>query len=345
MERKETSKFKDEEKNSIILPPTKDEKELMRVEKLLEKAGNSPVGESLKKFQPIIDVAANVLNKVAPFFILGYKYFCIAYSYLPVDIICALIGLCLVFFGGIYVLTVAAAETFYMTGWHGFKTSFLWLKQNFQILWEKSRDDDNKDEDNDGIADVLQLTPKQLVTRKVSFFFIHCSEPQRLMDMVSILCTSVVGVFAVLRVDFAKTIALATTIGEEMRKPAALVIVPIASTALPKEYHQWIAPVINMVCKSVAISIAWFIQRIISSVQTAVRGGLLFSRSILKFFNDKGYIQFNDQETYLDEIIGWSLAVIGVYFQIHDLYSVPFPLNLILWPVDLFENYLTWVIS
>ena len=50
----------------------------------------------------------------------------------------------------------------------------------------------------------------------------------------------------------------------------------------------------------IAITIAWYIQRIISSVQSAIRGGLMFSRKLLKFCNDKGYFSFKEEESYLD---------------------------------------------
>ncbi len=348
MERKDTIKSntdEDNKKEQILLPPTKNESEISRIYKLLQTAGTSNVGELMKKFKPIIDITSDIINKVAPYFIITWTYILQIYNIIPEDILMAILGLCLAFFGGVYVLTIAAAETFILTGWEGFNQSFSWLKQNFDLLWEKSREDDKKDENGDGIADILQISARELFSRKVAFFFSNCSDPQKLMDMLSVLCTSVISVIAVLKIEFAKTIALGTTIGESLRKPAAYFIVPVASTAIPKDYHQWIAPAINLLCKCVAVSIAWFIQIIISSVQTAIRGGLLFSRRTLHFLNDKGYIQFNDEDSYLDEIIGWTVALFGVYYQLTSLFSVPFPFNVLLLPLTIVENYLSWIIA
>jgi len=46
----------------------------------------------------------------------------------------------------------------------------------------------------------------------------------------------------------------------------------------------------------------------------------------------------NDEDTYLDEILGWSLAAIGFYFQYTLGFSVPFPLNIVLFPLQITES-------
>lgn len=331
--------------NKINMPVTSDIKESRRVDSLIRSAANSNVGELIKKFKPAIEAFSIVADKIAPYVTLIWSYANLIYNVLPIDIFKAILGLILVFYGGVFVLTIAAVETFYMTGWQTFYVSFIWLKQNFSNLWEKSRKDDEVDEDGDGVADVLQITAKELFTRKVAFFFANCSDPQKCMDMVSAISSSFVGVYSVLKVEFSRTIALGVVIGEALRKPAAYFLVPIISTALPKTYHQWISPCINIACKSIAITIAWFIQKIVSSVQSAIRGGLLFSRSVLKYLNDKGYIQFNDEDSYLDEIIGWIIAFYGIFFQINSFFVLPFPLNYLLFPITMFENWLMWTIS
>ena len=243
------------------------------------------------------------------------------------------------------MLTLAACEVFYLTGWETTKNSFLYLKDEFEFLWIQSREDDKKDDDKDGIADVLQITPGQLFSRKVAFFFSTTKDPQHVIDMTGAICSSIFGVIAVLKVQFAMTIALGAKIGENLRKPVAYMIVPALSKVIPEKYHQWISPAINVVCKSIAITLAWFIQRIISSVQSAIRGGLLFARNTLGYLSKQGYINFKEDESYLDEAIGWSIAACGIYFQISFFFSVPFPLNIFLFPVTFAENYLQWIVS
>ena len=340
-----TTESDETKKETENMPITKNENESNRVMLLLQSAKNSNVGDILKKLEPVITLFSSIIDKIMPIIITIYSYCEIVYNFLPLDIIYALFGLGLTFFGGVYVLTIAACETFYMTGWETTKIGIIYLKTEFERLWRKSKKDDNKDENNDGIADVLQITAGELFTRKIGFFFATCRDPQKLMDMLGAICQSLLGVIAVLKVNFAMTIALGAMIGENLRKPASYFIVPIASRVLPDKYHKWIAPLINVICKFVAITIAWFIQRVISSVQSAIRGGLLFSRRILGFLNRKGYISFNECESYLEEYIGWAVAGLGVYFQITHFFAVPFPLNFFLFPISCMENYLQWIVS
>jgi hypothetical protein len=335
----------DTKKSLLHLPKTRNEVEESRIYNLLSSTANSKVGDLLKKFEPIINVLSSILNVIMPIITTYWSYVYRLYNYLPMEILYALLGLGFVFFGGIYVLTIAAAETFYMTGWESCKQSYLYLKYEFDELWQKSREDDKKDEDKDGVADVLQISARELFTRKLAFFFSNCSDPQKFMDMLTAICSSLIGVIAVLKVNFAKTIALGASIGDELRKPAAYLLVPMVSKLVPSQYRQWIAPGINLLCKSIGITIAWFIQRIISSVHSAVRGGLLCSRQLLGYLHKKGYIYFNEEESYLDEILGWGLAAWGVYFQLVHLFNLPFPLNLILLPLNVVENYFLWIIS
>ena len=56
-----------------------------------------------------------------------------------------------------------------------------------------------------------------------------------------------------------------------------------------------------------------------------------------------GAIDFVDD--YVDEIVGWFVAFVGIYFQIMSGFGLPFPMNLFLFPVSIMEGYLQWVVS
>ena len=322
-----------------------DQQDKDRVNSLIKYAGNLTIAEILKKVEPIVNMATEVINKVSPYVLQAVDLGVRVYSYLPTNILFALLGLLLCFFGGVFAITIAAAEAFYYSGFETFKNNVLFLYYEFEVLWKKSREDDKLDEDNDGVADIRSLTAKQLITRKIGLYFANCKDPAKLMGLIGDLVRCLMGVVAVLKLEFAKVVALGTMIGENMRKPVSYIVVPTVSSALPEKYHQWISPSINYGCKFIAISIAWFIQRIISSVQSAIRGGLMFSRHIMKFLKNLGYMSLNDEETYLDEFVGWGIGMIGVYFQIVHFFSVPFPFNLVLFPLSIAESTLSWITS
>lgn len=241
-------------------------------------------------------------------------------------------------------------------------------------------------------------------------------DPEKVNGALSGIYTGWIGVIAVLKVQFAKTIALGLAIGNFLYKPAIGFLLPVAVHLVPRtivppkmnadqardfmgnqfeqatfdarakveikviptedgekkfvqsfitdgqysdfgyshkagdkvadpSYTKWIPTAIAYVCKSIAISIAWYIQRIISAFHSAIKGGLICSRNLLDFLNDRGLIKFNDEESYIDEVFGWFLAVCGFYFQFKMDFHVPWLLSLFLWPLGTAEWYIIWAIS
>ena len=143
----------------------------------MNKAEKSNVGELLKKFRPLIDLSIKVIDTVSPPIVAVTNFLVMVYNILPMEIVYAIIGLILTFFGGAFAVTISAAEAFYNTGYETFFNNAKNLYQEFSILWKKSREDDEKDEDGDGIKDVEQITVKELLTRKIAFFFSTCKNP------------------------------------------------------------------------------------------------------------------------------------------------------------------------
>ena len=94
------------------------------------------------------------------------------------------------------------------TGYDKFIVNASYLYHEFEILWKKSREDDQVDENNDNIPDVLQITTYQLFKRKMAFFFANCSDPQKMMEMISAILTGFASIIAVLKFEFAKVISL-----------------------------------------------------------------------------------------------------------------------------------------
>ena len=58
-----------------------------------------------------------------------------------------------------------------------------------------------------------------------------------------------------------------------------------------------------------------------------------------------GPFSLNDEDTYVDELVGYTLALIGFYVQWNLGFGVPFPLNLFMFPLDMVEWYIRYTIS
>merc|ERR1711865_203510 len=116
-------------------------------------------------------------------------------------------------------------------------------------------------------------------------------DPAKCQTAVEGLWAVWMSVLTTLKFKFAKTIALGNSIGNMLMKPANTFFVPILyGLIVNPAYHKWIGPIIRYTVKSIAISVAWYVQQVLSTVQSAIKGGLIFSRHMLKFLNEKGFI-------------------------------------------------------
>ncbi len=342
-------KKEEEKKPDPNAPKSQEQIDSEKVANLIAKAksvgGDTKAGELYKKIKPAIDRFNQAFNTVCPYVEKTVSTIMYWYAKLPMDVLYAIFGLILAFFGGCFALTIVAIEAFFNSGYETVRYNGEQLYYELKDIWKRSREDDQIDANKDGVPDILEGSTRDLITHKIGFFFANCKDPKKIMDMISGIASCFIAVLAVLKIDFAKVIALGNSIGEALKKPANLYLVPLLAGIVPEKFQQWISPIINYACKFIAISIAMIIQRVISAVQSGIRGGLLFSRKMLKFLKEKGYIEFNEEESYLDEIVGWVVAFVGVYFQLAHGFSLPFPMNILLFPLVFFENFLAWAIS
>merc|ERR1712032_869934 len=122
---------------------------------------------------------------------------------MPTNILWAIVGFVLCFFGGMYPATIAAIEAWSLCGG---KEAI----QDLKDLWhegckvkEASDADDSKDSTGTGKADVDELTPAALLERKTSLA-LKTVDPQTLNGALAGLYTGWVGVLAILKMQFAK---------------------------------------------------------------------------------------------------------------------------------------------
>jgi len=267
------------------------------------------------------------------------------YRSLPEEIVFAILGLLLCFFGGTFSALIAAVEAFRLTGWDQTRDCFLSLYEDYKTVKEANIKDEQKDENADGVEDSKTLSPSELLARKVHLVLVNIKEPEKVSKAVMGITSSCMSVIAVLRVEFAKVITLAVSIGNTMQTGADSVVTPLLIQVVPPQYRHWIPTVVNYVCKSIAIAIAWYIQKVISAFHSGIKGGLMCARNIMNYCNKKEYFKVKHEDTNLDEIAGWILASIGVYFQVRYGFTLPFPFNILLFPLTLLEMTIIWAVS
>ena len=117
---------------------------------------------------PYVNKTFAAIDVIAPSVVHAFQAGRAIYTALPITVIEALAGLALCFFGGVYPLTVAAAEAFRASGGTVAVKSLAALWAEIIAVYEANKADNARDEDGDGVADVQQISHKELLGRKVA---------------------------------------------------------------------------------------------------------------------------------------------------------------------------------
>jgi len=253
-------------------------------------------------------------------------------------------GLILAFFGGNFVALIAAVEAFKLCGWETTKRCILALYGDYLIVKEASDKDDQVDDNNDGIADVLQINKRELATRKIKLAIKSCN-PDVISEAFFGLNTSVLAVIATLRAEFAYTITLGATIGSITAKVVFTVLFPVLRQIVPPDYQKWISPLIKYTCRGVGVTIAWWLQTISSAMHSALRGGEQFTKGLILFLGRKGYTATITEGSVIFGAIMYAVALAGFYWQIINGFALIFPLNFLLFPFTILEWTVRYVIT
>ncbi|KAL1527995.1 hypothetical protein AB1Y20_009366 [Prymnesium parvum] len=303
------------------------------------------LARALQSAAPLLKVFGKIINVVGPFYMKLFDMALYVYRVLPFDLFQACLGLGLCFCGGSYVASIAAIEAFRMAGWETTKAALLDIAEEMRHVKKANDADNKKDDDGNGLADVDELQPAELLQRKLSLFATAVKDPNKLSVALGGLYTAWLAVQGTLRIEFARTITLGVSMAEAATPTALKLGVPLLAHLIPPKYHHWIPTIIKNFIRAIAVSLAWKLQVINSAIQSALRGGLMFARYLMKWANEKQYISIDANSSYLDECVGYSVAFFGFYCQFTWGFGMPFPLNLIMWPFTLVEWYIRWSIT
>lgn len=127
-------------------------------------------------------------------------------------------------------------------------------------------------------------------------------------------------------------------------------IAPVLKKLTPDDYDKWIPIILGWIAKGIAMSIAWYIQSVITGFTSALKGGLMMARAFYQFciyrgFTLGGLIPEDHSKSVVDEGLSYLFAGLGFYVQFRSGFVLPAPLNLILWPLQVGEYYIRWTIT
>ena len=101
--------------------------------------------------------------------------------------------------------------------------------------------------------------------------------------------------------------------------------------------------------KLICVSIAFTLTSIVAAVTSSLSGGLMMTHALMKIAIKKKWaigdiFGKDEKETMLDEYISYVIAFMGFYFQWKFGFGAPFPLNIVLFPFGMSEQFLRWYI-
>lgn len=315
--------------------------------KFLPSLVTEKLGPILEHAGPVLNKAAVLLNEAQPYLEKAYDYGLQGYKVIEPyhELVPIVLGLLMVFFGGHFMTTMAAIEAYNLCGWRKTRRCLGQLYESYKLVLAANKEDNLKDEDGDGVKDVHQISKRDLLSRKL-FLFFRTADPDKISNALLGIYQGFMGVIATLRVQFAQAITLGVVLGETFAEFADEYFTPMLKKVIPEEQHKWIPTIINYGCKTIGVSIAWFIQRVISSFYSSIRGAKLVVQNGLalreRMVEDSTKINASDVQ--FVGAVG-VLAFLGFYWQLSSFYSLPFPFNVILLPVRFVENMLIWFVA
>jgi len=315
------------------------------------KDGSEQLAGCLRVSGPFIAGFMRFLALIVPIYINLYTKAYYYYSKLPKNVMSMIFGATLCFFGGTFVASLAAVEAARTMGLERMLENLGVVMKEMKVIKEAHEEDEQRDDDGDGVADVDDLPPHELIKHKTVVAMEAVKDPAKLQGAVGGLWAAYLAVLATLKLQFARTTALALGIAEMVEFPVMRVCAPPLKLALGDKLAHWTETIVDSAIKLVAIIFAWYVQMVIAAFNSGLRGGRIFADALFSLALERGWMEklpewmakqpYDPDNSYLDEVVMYTLAAGGIAFQLGFGFTLPFPLNLILFPLQIIE----WILK
>lgn len=233
----------------------------------------------------------------------------------PAEFVKYIIGLFLCAFGGVFPRTIVAVEAWRLGGGMEAIRCLQTLIKQVEKYQKASRADDAIDDDHDGIPDVEEISLSERIMRK-GRLAVKVSEPEEINKALSRFYTGWVGIVASMSSPYARTAALGASLGESAVRVFMRCTLSKMQSLIPGEFVKWAPKVLQWLCKCIGIIAAWRMKQVLSAFHSAVRGGKLVGETLVRAGHQRGFIAGNPEDTYIDEMVGFSLAAVGFSWQL-----------------------------
>jgi hypothetical protein len=185
---------------------------------------------------------------------------------------------------------------------------------------------------------VYQISGKDLLSRKISVV-LRSIDPVEIQTGLHGIWSGLLAVIATLKMRFAQGMTLGVSIGDVACASIGPHLARALARAAPSQ-EKWAPVVAKWVLRTMAVSMALFFFRVVTSFHAAVRGAQLFTRGLVVYLEKRKIIPDVDETGPIFVAISFVLAMTGFWWQVSSLFTVPFPFNLLLLPLSIAESLL-----
>jgi hypothetical protein len=253
-------------------------------------ASKQELPAAAKALQAVAKPLLSIFMVVVPVVITTSRQAFSLFNKLPQNCLLFAYGSVFCFFGGTFPTLFAAIQAAEHGGRQKVLDALSALSEEALIVINESKKDDDVDANNDGKKDSDQLSQSEYLAHKTKLV-LKKMNPEKIDEAISsmysgmsrcdsgrknvivrdgkltfccvIFLTAIsvwLSVAAVLSIQFARTIAMALSISDFLKKPVDRFVTPVVNVAVPKDYEKWVPVVMSWIVKSIAMTIAWKIQ-------------------------------------------------------------------------------------
>ncbi|CCW70314.1 unnamed protein product [Phytomonas sp. Hart1] len=303
-----------------------------------------------KEIDMISTFSYSILNMIFLSFdyvIILIDYFTAAYEILHehdlADLFPIVFGLMLCFFGCHYLMLVTILETVRMLCWRELVTSIHTLHHNYQIAMESSRKDDFIDTNGNKIPNMQEISRQDLLFQKLSLFM-KTVDVVEVRSAVRTLATAYFSMIAALRLKMARYLALALSSAHTIGK--SIPLESILSEHLPPGSKKWSGILADTLLNVICMILAIFIGGWVGGLNCAIRGSHMFVQNMITLSQKKGLLMDNlNLSDPKSKVLMVVVAATGFLWQVSHSSGLPFPINIVLFPLTLLEWLLQIVVN
>jgi len=270
----------------------------------------------------------------------------------------------LLFTGGRFPLTIASVQCFRMACWQRVKKAFQELQDSyFSACGQRNLQDPSLS------ADIMRVVKAMLSAKSASereeamrssLNVVKCIDPYKTRDVLSSVWPGVVAVLATLQSRFAFAACVGANVGdmlfETIRKGHFLEL-----TLMQRSSEGFAEVGLQQVCTAFSFCLSLYTARVMTALNTALQGSSTLSKALFQYIVGQKSLPESSRSTIgkcvlpllgsrpelgkEEEMVKWSIAMIGFYLQVRRHQQYPLPVRIPLAPLYLVEYCLTRLTS